>query len=211
MPPVARCLGVGVSLGQTVDSLITLLYIRWRGTLPTVYLTISPNETQAVTFIPLNLVLFRLWSPGPAARTLAPPLPAQPCGGFDRRKPPLTHHGKEPRLQARKESHLYPGASRRGKHIKDWPAPCFSSSAAELAAVCWGFSAISSNGSAGRRSKKMHDNVDAHDCIPEGDRQALQGWAFLLTTRAAPREAIITFQAKSGMAQARKLSFSSKN
>ena len=57
----------------------------------------------------------------------------------------------------------------------------------------------------------MHDNVDAHDCIPEGDRQALQSWAFLLATRAAPREAIITFQAKSRMAQARKLSFSSKN
>lgn len=211
MPPVARYLGVGLTLGQTVDSLITLLCICWRGTLPTVYLTISPNETQVVTFIPLNLVLFSLWSPGPAARTLAPSPPAQPCGGFYRRKPPLTQQGKEPRLQARKESHLCPGASRRGKHSEDWPAPCFSSSAAELAAVCWGFSAISSNGSAGRRSEKTHDNVDAHDCIPEGDRQALQSWAFLLATTAAPREAIITLQAKSGMAQARKLPFSSMN
>ena len=103
MPPVACCLVVGVTLGQTVDSLITLLYICWRDTLPTVYLTMSPNETQVVTFIPLNLVLFSPWSPGPAARTLAPPPPAQPCGGLYRRKPPLTQQGKEPSLQARKE------------------------------------------------------------------------------------------------------------
>ena len=178
VPPVAHCLGVSVTLGQTVDSLITLLYICWRGTLPTVYLTMSSNETQVVTFIPLNLVLFSLWSPGPAARTLAPPSPAQPCGGLYRRKPPLTQQGKEPSLQARKESHLCPGASRRGKHIEDWPAPCFSSSAAELAAVCWGFSAISSNGSVGRRNKKMHPGGwqagSAELGLPPGDNSCTQ-------------------------------------
>lgn len=90
VPPVARYLGLGLTLGQTVDSLITLLCICWRDTLPTVYLTISPNETQVVTFIPLNLVLFSLWSPGPCRQDTCPVTPAQPCGGFYREASPDT-------------------------------------------------------------------------------------------------------------------------